>query len=60
MQIGASSFAGDLDFARSAGVGMLGGIRHEFIDQQAQRNRLVGRNHQMTKAADYLVRNRFL
>ena len=51
MQVGAALFAGYLDFAGSIGVSMLGGIRHNLVDQKAQRNRLVSGNHQMTEDA---------
>ena len=60
MQVGAALFARNLDFAGSVGVGMLGGIRHKLVDQKAQRDRLVGRNHQMAEAAAYRVGNRLL
>ena len=60
MQVRAAPFARYLDFAGSVGVSMLGGIRHNLVDQKAQRNRLVGRNHQMTEGAAYLMRNGFL
>jgi hypothetical protein len=35
MQVGTAPFARDLDFAGSVGVSMLGGIRHNLIDQKA-------------------------
>ena len=60
MQVGAAPFARDLDFAGSVGLSMLGGIRYNLVDQKAQRNRLVGRNHQMTEAAAYAMWNGFL
>jgi hypothetical protein len=39
---------------------MLGGIGYNLVDQKAQRNCLVGRNHQMAEAAAYGMWNGFL
>ena len=60
MQVGAAPFARYLDFAGSIGVGMLGRIGHNLVDQKAQRNRLVSRNHQMAEGTANLVCNGFL
>lgn len=42
MQVGAAPLPRYPDFAGSIGVGMLRGIRDDLVDQEAQRNRLVG------------------
>jgi len=60
MQVGAAHFARYLYFSGSFGIRMLSGIRHNLVDQKAQRNCFVSGNHQMTEGAGYLIDNGFL
>ena len=42
MQVGPTPFAGHLDYAEPARVRMFGRICHKLVDQEAERDRLVG------------------
>ena len=60
VQVGSTRLARYLNLAGSPGVSMLGRICYELVDQKAQRNRLVSRNHQMAESEAYLMCNGFL
>jgi hypothetical protein len=60
MQLGSAPFARHLDFAGLVGIGVLRRVRDKLVDQEAKRNCLVSRNHQVVEVAVYPVGERFL